>query len=297
MLKKIVLLLIILVASAAILNAGTAAYVNEDVEIKKTEICSNNVISVGGDVVVRGEVTESVNVIGGTLKVEGTVRKDVVCILTDIELSDSAVIEGDFIAIGGNITRSCKARIGGGIFTSRLLDYEKVENSLIPVFFESGNKVVKVTKIFFWFILALVFFALFPSKVYDASDKAAKKPFKLFATGIVSIILIFVMGIIFAALSLILIGIPFLLALIIFCFMVLLVGRTVVFHITGEKVVQLLKIDNRKINPIFMILAGAIVYLGVKFIPFVSLPVILIINVLEFGIGIRYLLGKRIKSL
>lgn len=296
MLKKFLLSSIAILILTGWMFAGTAAYVNEDIEIGKAEICKNNVISVGGDVVIEGEVSESVNVIGGTLKLKGTVKKDVVCILTDIELEDTAVIEGDFIAIGGKINRSCKASIKGGIFTSKLMDYDKVENSLIPVLFESGNEVVKVTKIVFWFILGLILFAVFPKKVYEAVDLASKKPVRIFTTGLLSIVAMAVLGILFAVMSFILIGIPFLIGLIVICFTILLIGRTVVFHIAGEKILGLFKIDYKKLNPVYLIFIGAMLYLGVKFIPVAGFFVIIVVNILEFGIGMRYLLRKRLKS-
>ncbi len=73
-------------------------------------------VRVFGDVYVGGdeEVGEAVAVFG-SVKVDGTVRQEVVSVFGSIELGPEAVVNGDIVSVGGRVHKAEGARTRGGV--------------------------------------------------------------------------------------------------------------------------------------------------------------------------------------
>src|SRR3954468_789885 len=63
-----------------------------------------------------GETVQQVVVIGGNATIKGRVTGDVVVILGEAHLSETAVIEGSFVVVGGSGVVAEGAKVNGDVF-------------------------------------------------------------------------------------------------------------------------------------------------------------------------------------
>ncbi len=88
--------------------------VGSNLEVDSDEV-SDDVVVVGGNLVVVGEVLGDAMVIGGNLELEGRVSGDVAAIGGSLTLGPGAEIGGDAMSFGGKITQADGARIRGEV--------------------------------------------------------------------------------------------------------------------------------------------------------------------------------------
>ncbi len=77
-------------------NGNDLVRMGEDITIEENQVVSGDVVSIGGNVTVRGKVRGDAVSIGGNVKLEGT-----------------GSIEGDAVSIGGSVQRGPEAHLGG----------------------------------------------------------------------------------------------------------------------------------------------------------------------------------------
>jgi hypothetical protein len=227
---------------------------------------------------------------GGTITVSGEVGKDVVGFGSRILIKSTAVVKGDVVAVGGTLEKEpgCTIRgdtvyFGGpeigdqvlkGIFTW----------SLIPVIL-----IIKLIVVFVWLMLALVGAAILPKPLALAAGQLRKSFWLVFAIGFLAHI-VFVGLIIFAALlSIILIGIPVLLALIAAAVIIKVFGRLAVFYFFGESLLR--AFGSRNASAIGIVLTGLLVFSLIGFLPIIGFLFGLVMNMVGWGIAIRTKFG------
>jgi hypothetical protein len=91
-------------------------------------------------------------------------------------------------------------------------------------------------------------------------------------------------------LSFVLIGIPLLIVLIAAYFLLLIFGRTAVFYFAGSRIAQTLRLKD---NAILSILLGVSVYTLCKFIPYLGVWLLLLMDLFAIGGGAGFVLRKR----
>jgi hypothetical protein len=97
----------------------------------------------------------------------------------------------------------------------------------------------------------------------------------------------------FIILSFLIIGIPLLFVLIVFYFIVLILGRTAMFFWIGNAISRTLGLKG--MTPAIYILFGAVLYGLLKFLPYLGPFALAVLNIFELGIGICFFLGRRIQ--
>jgi hypothetical protein len=83
------------------------------VHVPAGEYHRDNIVCIGGDVTIDGEVRGDIVVVGGVLTISGRVRGEVVAVASKVHLHDTAFIRGDFVSVSGPVERSANAHIGG----------------------------------------------------------------------------------------------------------------------------------------------------------------------------------------
>jgi hypothetical protein len=83
------------------------------VHVARGEYHRGDIICIGGNVNIEGEVRGEVVVVGGVLSISGTVHEGIVAVGSRVFLGDGARIHRDFISVAGPVTRSRDVRIGG----------------------------------------------------------------------------------------------------------------------------------------------------------------------------------------
>jgi hypothetical protein len=260
--------------------------------VEQGQVYEENIVSFGGEIKISGEIKESVVLIGGTLTLKGKVQKDVICIGAEVNIAAKAVIEGDLILIGGKLNRDRDSVINGEYFFFKF-DLKKIENSIMPILSDSQTLTFfKTLKIIFWFLITLIVFAVIPRKIAAAEEIFTQNGFKIGLTGLVAIFTFIFLLMICIMLSFVIIGLPMLIVLILLYFGVFIFGRTVLFYFLGQKLSGALNI--KKVTPAVFILFGVMIYALVKFLPVLGPMLVLLMNVLEIGVGVTYLLRKRL---
>jgi hypothetical protein len=268
--------------------------IQRDITVAAGEF-QDNIFTLGGNAVVDGRVRRSVVAIGGSITVSGEVGEAVVGIGSRIVLKSTAVIKGDVVTLGGTLEKEPGCTIQGDTVDLRAADIgEKLFKgnffkgvfslSLIPFLL-----VIKLIIFFVWLMLALVGAALFPKPIARASGELRKSFWLVFAIGFLAHF-VFAGLIIFAALlSIILIGIPVLLALIAAGLIIKVFGRLVLFYFFGESLLR--AFGSRKISALGTVLMGLLVVTLIGFLPFFGFLFGLALNMAGWGIAIRTKFG------
>lgn len=271
-----------------------AASPAESLRIEPGQTHPKSITSFGGSIEIRGKIEESVYLIGGRLVVSGEIGQDVICIGSTVEIMENALIRKDLIVIGGKLNKSEKSKINGEFFYIRTRDdLKKMAQTLLP-FLPGGADIsfFKIIKIVFWLILSLVMLAIFPVKITEACDLLERAPGRVSVIGIASMILFVFLLLAFVLLSLILIGIPLLLILIVGYFAALVFGRAVVFYFLGRKIAD--SLNRKNINPPVFLLIGVLVYGIFKFIPFVGVLFLVLLDIFVIGISVGYFFRRKL---
>jgi hypothetical protein len=257
----------------------------------------DKVFSLGGHVVIEGNVREDVMVIGGSITVSGEVGQSVVGIGSHIVIRSTAKIGEDLAALGGTLEKEpgCSVagdtiyfqtrELGDRLFKDGLLE-GALSLSIIPIII-----VVKLVVIFLWLIVAVMGAALFPKPLAFAADEIRKHFWPAFGTGLVAI-LVFTMLVFFAALlSFILIGIPIALAIGVAGFIIKVFGRLAVFYLLGASVLGGYR--SRTVSAMGAVLMGLLLFSLAGFVPVLGFLFTLAMNAVGWGIAIRTKFGSR----
>jgi hypothetical protein len=257
------------------------------VSYDRDTVTQASMIAYRGEIAIAGTVKGSVLQLGGKLTVSGTVTEDIIALGTDIVLQDGARIEGDFLLVGGSLNRSDSALIKGEYFFVKMGSKEIDSTSFPLIWGEKTITLIKFIKIILWLLLGLMVYAVIPQRIHAISmiwNTGNKGRTTLL--GFLILVVGFFLLLFFTLLSLIMIGIPFLLILLILGSLLLLVSRTVMLYLMGSRIASLL----HRSNPILFIILGAVVYGIIKFIPFLGTPILLLIDLVGSGLVLSYLL-------
>ncbi len=241
---------------------------------------------------IAGKVEAAIFLVGGSLQLSGEISGDVICLGSRVDIRDGAVIGRDLIVIGGSVRKDPGCRIGGEFYFVRSReDLKRITRTLLPFLPESGGlNFIRISKIFLWFILALLTLSVLPVPVGRAAAMLRKSPLRHAAIGLLALFIFFLSLLVFILLSLVLIGIPLLFALLAAYFLVLIFGRTVVFYFIGAGITSVLKI---KENAILSIILGTVFYALLKLLPWFGAPLLICMDLFAIGIGVGYFLKRK----
>jgi hypothetical protein len=291
--KKIIFFLSAISLIPVVLLCSSNYKFEKNVTVPQNEIFSDNVISFGGTIDIKGKLEHSLILIGGSLTLDGEVGEDIICFGSRIEIGGKARVQGDLYAIGGKLTKETTAKLMGD-FTYFRFDLKKIESTVIPFLSDARTfTFFKIIKIILWFIITLIVFAVVPQKIIGADALFDKHKLKIGTVGLLSLFSFIFLLFVFILMFFILIGIPLLFALLLIYFAIFIFGRTVIFYYIGNKIADGLKLKN--IMPALFILFGWVVYGLLKFVPVVGPVILLIINLFEIGIGVGFILRKKLK--
>jgi hypothetical protein len=283
------LLLACMLLGSALLGAAKN---DKDIRIPPGATHTANINAFNSFLDIAGKVEASVFLFGGRLRLSGEVSGDVICLGSQVDIMDGAVIGRDLIVIGGSVNKAQDCRLNGDFYFVRTReDLKKIARTLLPFLPQSGGLTFfKISKIFFWFILAMLTLSLLPGKIEQAAEMLKKSPLRYGALGLLMLLVFVLLLLIFIILSLVLIGIPLLLALLGLYFLVLIFGRTVLFYLIGSRIATVLKFKG---NAIFFIILGTVIYALLKIVPWGGLPLLIFMDIFAIGIGGGFWLKRR----
>lgn len=253
------------------------------------------IFCIGGNVVVEGTVLMDVVVIGGHITVSGEVKGSVVGFGSDIRIGSKAVIGKDMAALGGRLEKEPGCVIRGEtiyIQTARLGDEflrKGPLSNLARLKFSPFFMFIKLARIFLWLIAAVLAAALMPRQIEHASSAIRTSFWPVFWTGCLGIVMFSALVLLAALLSIILIGIPILIAAGAVGMIIKLFGQMAVFHALG---LAILNTAGKKNAGILAVMLTGLAVVGVAgFIPIFSMLVSLGTAIVAWGAAIRTRFG------
>jgi hypothetical protein len=286
--KKAPLLVFILIGSTLLLAAKSS----KSIQVAPGTTHAGSINAFNASLDIGGKVDDAVFMIGGHLKLSGEISGDVICLGSQVEINNGAVIGRDLIVIGGHLDKAPGCKINGEFYYVRTKeDLKKITRTVLPFLPGSGGLTFfKISKIFFWFILVMLALLLLPVQVNLAATMLKKSPPRTLALGSLALLIFILLLLIFIILCLVLIGIPLLLILIAAYFLVLIFGRTVVFYFIGSKIASFLKFKG---NAVTFVIMGTAIYALLKFIPWLGAPLLIILDIFAIGSGVGFFLDRR----
>jgi hypothetical protein len=296
--KFILAIIFLFLLSGFIPLQGQGLIMQKDIVVEEGEV-EDNVISFGGEIIIRGLVTETVLNFGGTIYIEGEVQGTVVGLGSDITLESTAIVGEDVVVIGGFLEKEFGSTIGGDTVQWGMETPEDVREflseglggflgtSLIPILL-----VLKLISVLIWFLLALLLAAIFPRQIAHASTQIRNNFWPVFGFGLLSIIVYTALMVFSVFLSLILIGIPVLIALIFLGIIIKIFGRVTVFCFFGESLAR--AFGSKNPTTIGSVILGFVIVSFVGFIPILGSLFYLVLSCLGWGSVIQTKFGTKI---
>jgi hypothetical protein len=255
--------------------------------VREGETARDDIVAVGGNVRIDGRATRDVVVVGGRLVINGEVERNVSCVGGTLVLGPRARVGRDVVVVGGRLERADSARIGGEFVNVSF--GPGVGNLFGPMSWGLGNWwgftpfawMLRTTQLFYWLLLALLAVALVGDRVSSASHAIAREPLRMAAIGVVSVFALCFALLILVVLSFLVIGIPFLIALLFVSWLAYIFGAVAVFQAVGNRVMNL--VGRPEASQIAIVLAGALVIGILRYMPILGGPLWLIVTLVGLG--------------
>lgn len=242
---------------------GTNFDLGGDIYIPADEIHRGDVVSIGGNVIIDGEVTREVTVIGGSLQVSGRVGREVVTVFSSVELARGAELERGIVNVLGTLDDE-GAWIDGDFVNLDLgLRMPSLRAPLgVLALLLNWGLLIRVALVF---IAILLFAALVPDRIQRISDAFPKRFILAFLAGALFFIVGFPLVVTLLAVSVLgALAIPFaLLAYIVLTWL----GVAAIFHFVG---LRLGRVVGREMSLLGATLLGFFLVVILHVLPFLA---------------------------
>jgi cytoskeletal protein CcmA (bactofilin family) len=288
-----VLLLAAGIGTLAAAQGGTQIGYKKDIVVAAgTE--QQQLVAWGGTVNIEGNIRQDVLVVGSEVTVSGRIGDSFVAIGARVTLKPTAVVEKDLIILGGTLVREEGSAVKGDTvyFKSEEVRAKFLKGGIAGLFGAGWMPfflIMKVVSLFIWAILIVIVAGVFPKNVTLSATELRRSMGPALLTGLVATIAYTFLMIFAAFLSIILIGIPLLIALAFAAVVIKVFGRVVVYLVVGR--IAAGAFSKASLSP----MAGAMVGLGVVtfigFIPIFGALFSFFLSLLAWGIALRTKFG------
>ncbi len=270
--------LVVLVAGALSVGcinvqAGDGGFVmGSSIVVEEDEVAREDLVAVGGSIRVDGVARREVVVIGGELTINGRVDRDATVVGGRLRLGPGARVGGNATVVGGSLSRDDSAEIDGELVNVSFgYGMDDLFGSWSPFHFGGWwgftpfVMFTRTTQFLYWLLLAILTVALVGDRVSSASHAVSREPLRLGAIGLVGVFALAFAFIVLLILCFLLIGIPFLLALIFGWWLAYIFGIVAVFQSVGSRVMRM--VGRPEASQIGIVLAGGAVLGILRYFP------------------------------
>jgi hypothetical protein len=248
----------------------------------------------GGTVTIEGKIRKDVLVVGGDVTISGEIGDSFVGIGTRVLLKPTAVVRKDLIILGGTLVREEGSSVKGDTVYFKAKD-------LRSKFFRGGFRdifgvsllpfiiTIKIVSIFIWVLFIVIVIGLFPKNVTLAAGELRKSLGPVFLTGIIAAAAFAFLMVFAAFLSIILIGIPLLIGLAFAAVAIKVFGRVVVYYVAGQITAK--AFHKAGYSPMAGAMIGLAVISFIGFIPGLGGVFSFFLSLLAWGIALRTKFG------
>lgn len=256
---------------------------------------TQQLVGVGRDVIVAGEVLTDVAALDGSVDISGRVTGDLVVLRGNVRLAPTARVGGDVFVVGGSVRAAHGAQVGG-----RMVSYPTashawltlLEGPSIGLGFASrlvlGAKLALVAA---WAALLLLFFAASGRQVLETADGVRREPFRSFFVGLTGVVSLVLTGLFFSAFARGVIGVPLLALVVLLALVLKLWGMVAVFHALGDWLSR--RVLRRRFRPLNAATLGLLVLGAVKFLPWFGVMAWTMATLIGIGAALTTKFGRR----
>lgn len=247
--------------------------------------------------ILAGETVRDVQVMGGTLDVEGVVTGDIEVLGGTVRIRKGARVDGDISALGGTVTVDEGADVKGGVETVGAVvarhdtpeEGPKNEAGAVPparfpavsAALSSAGSAISSSALLF--VFGAVLMALLTKRMDSLRVETAARPMRTFALGVVgSLASVAVL----VALCVTVIGIPIAMAAVVVGVLVAYAGICAVLQTAGEALLR-----HRTPNPYVHLACGCLIFLIAGSLPWIGGYVTAIVALLGIGAVVATRLG------
>jgi len=270
--------LVVLVAGALSVGcinvqAGDGGFVmGSSIVVEEDEVAREDLVAVGGSIRIDGVARREVVVIGGELTINGRVERDATVVGGRLRLGPGARVGGNATVVGGSLSRDETAEIDGELVNVSFgYPMDDLFGTWSPFHwggwwgFTPFIMFTRTTQFLYWLLLAILTVALVGDRVSSASHAVSREPLKLGAIGLVGVFAMLFAFLVLLVLCFLLIGIPFLLALIFGWWLAYIFGIVAVFQSVGSRVMR--AVGRPEASQIGIVLAGGAVLGILRYFP------------------------------
>jgi len=257
-------------------NSGEGAEVElirwgEDVDLLKDQI-AEEIIVIGGDALIGGEVRKNVVVIGG-----------------DIILKSTSVVGGDVVSVGGSIEREEGAQIKGEEISLSVIRLEFLKSlSKISIDMKGSWGWLRLIWLLGVAIIAVILILALPRPVEDTLQALNRDPLRAFLVGLIAFVALIPLTIL---LLLSLVGIPLIPLLFLIIFGLSIFGIASVGLLIGRRIRIAFNIE--RLSSVGEVLIGLALIYFLQIIPLIGWIVYFLISLLGVGGIITIILERR----
>ena len=260
----------------------------------------DGVISImGGSRVTGGNVGGEVVSVLGNSYINGHVKGEVVTIMGNVEFGPNAVVNGEVVCIGGRITRDDKAVIKGDIHNIAIAGTNFDFTGLTTWFQECliyGRPLAFHRNLFWAWCIALSFLAFYtlialiaPAGVVKCAETLEQRPGYSLLAALLTMLLTPVAFILLALTLAIAVGFVLIPVFSLGLFFASIFGKIVMLAWLGRRFTKLLG-DGPLAHPVFGVLIGGVIVLGLYTIPIVGFIVYKLLGILGLGVVVYTLI-------
>jgi hypothetical protein len=256
---------------------------------------THQLVGVGQDVVIAGEVLADVAALNGSVDVSGRVTGDIVVVQGNVRLASTARVSGDIFVVGGTVRAARGAQTGG-----RMVSYPNapdawltlLEGPSIGLGFASRLVLgAKLALLASWAALLLLFFAASGRQVLETADGVRREPFRSFFVGLTGLVCLLLTGLFFSIFARGLIGVPLIVLLLLLAMVLKLWGMVAVFYALGDWVCRHLL--RRRFRPLNAATVGLLLLGVVKFLPWFGVLAWTTATLIGVGAALSTKFGRR----
>ncbi len=216
-------------------STGDSEDFSLSIDLGSDSIYSDDLVSVGGNLDVKGTVDGDVIGIGALVYINGHITGDLVLIGSSGEIDSNTVVDGEFITLGSFIDMDENVELSGPVTHVNLGPFQKFfglkyKPSAIQKSYAAGSLISSIAKFIAIFLLGSLVLLLF-KKFKRIEETIVLNPLRAFLIGLLAEILI-IPAILVLTISII--GIPFIPVFILIIFIGVFIGSVILIHMLGS---------------------------------------------------------------
>lgn len=288
-------LLLALAVPGPVWSQDPPAPAPESLRVGEGSLVRHQVVALGRDLVVAGEVQSDVAALEGSVEVTGRVAGDLIVLGGDVRLAPGAEVGGDIFVLGGTIQAHPGAVAGG-----RMVAYPTASRAWLTLLegpslgMPATSSLVlgaKLALLVAWLLWTLILFATSGREVMATAVSVVQEPFRNFFTGLTAVLALVLTALAAAALAPPLLALPLLVLVGLLALVVKLWGMVAVFYALGEGLLRPLR--RGTMNPLHAATAGLLFLGGIKLVPWVGVWVWTVATLIGVGAALATKLGRR----